>query len=470
MASSSSGNLPWDHGLNPSVLEDSNCRVLVNDALGFDNTLALGTASTEAMQLASVLSRVINFELAVHASAQGKFQHVDTRVDACMHEIHAQQGVMQGVTEAAKAELVALQGKFEQDMGVQKGQVQAKVSQIEDALNKVNQQLQHAEGKGIEMDRQFNVIQVNAQEVNDKVEALTVQLNQEWGKMQADFRLKALEDKVSQLLQSSGSASAGVGSHGAAGVNSSGGGSKRGAMEHRAVMNLKVQGSDRMGYRMWHEKLVNAFAQVNNQYRVVLERVTESVDQAVDMGYSGSGEWGQWLSEWSKKEGGTVRLDNIDMGQLNEDMYSVLMDKTEGDAWLRVKAVKSGRGLEAFVRIYKWFAGTSGMGLSERARVIMAPTAPKSEGDMAESVDKWLEGLRLLQSHKGYRMSIQLRVTALKMLMIGRAKDQFESWEQDMPKNMDNDADEDKAWNELLGKVQDYATRRRLEANMKGKG
>ena len=145
--------------------------------------------------------------------------------------------------------------------------------------------------------------------------------------------------------------------------------------------------------------------------------------------------------------------------------------KAEGDAWLRVKAVKSGRGLEAFVRIYKWFAGTSGMGLSERARVIMAPTAPKSEGDIAEAVDKWLEGLRLLQSHKGYRMIIRLRVTALKMLMIGRAKDQFELWEQDMPKIMDDDAAEDKAWNELLGKVQDYATRRRLEANMaKGKG
>ena len=68
-------------------------------------------------------------------------------------------------------------------------------------------------------------------------------------------------------------------------------------------------------------------------------------------------------------------------------------------------------------------------------------------------------------------MSIQLRVTALKMLMVGRAKDQFEIWEQDVPRVMDDDAVEDKAWNELLGKVQDYATRRRLEANqMKGKG
>ena len=195
MAASSVGNSPWDSGLSPTVLEEANCRTLVNDALGFDATIALGTASTEAMQLATILSRVINFELATHANAMGKFQHVDTRLDACMHEIHNQQGIMQGVTDAAKAEFVALQGKFEQEIGIQKGQVQAKVNQIEDALNKVNHQLQVSQGKGEEMDRQFKSIQVNAQEVNDKVESLTIQLNQEWGKMLADVRLKHLKTR-----------------------------------------------------------------------------------------------------------------------------------------------------------------------------------------------------------------------------------------------------------------------------------
>ena len=76
------------------------------------------------------------------------------------------------------------------------------------------------------------------------------------------------------------------------------------------------------------------------------------------------------------------------VSQLNEDMYSVLMDKTEGDAWLRVKTVTSGNGLAAFVKIYKWFTGTSGQGMSERARTIMAPSPSKSEGDMSEAIDK----------------------------------------------------------------------------------
>ena len=35
------------------------------------------------------------------------------------------------------------------------------------------------------------------------------------------------------------------------------------AMEHKAIANLKTLGSDRQGYRQWHDKFVNAMAQVN---------------------------------------------------------------------------------------------------------------------------------------------------------------------------------------------------------------
>ena len=43
--------------------------------------------------------------------------------------------------------------------------------------------------------------------------------------------------------------------------------------------------------------------------------------------------------------------------------------------------------------------------------------------------------------------------------MIGKAKDNFEQWEEEL-----KDDNEDN-WKKLLGKVQDYANRRRLEAN-----
>ena len=91
------------------------------------------------------------------------------------------------------------------------------------------------------------------------------------------------------------------------------------------------------------------------------------------------------------------------------------MDKTIGEAYLTVKPVESGEGIEAFVKRYKWYMGTSGMGLQEKAQQIMAPSQPKSEGDIADSVEKWLEGFRVISGHKGYDLSYRLRVTALNM-------------------------------------------------------
>ena len=43
--------------------------------------------------------------------------------------------------------------------------------------------------------------------------------------------------------------------------------------------------------------------------------------------------------------------------------------------------------------------------------------------------------------------------------MVGRARDQFELWEEEYRHDTEDN------WKKLLGKVQDYATRRRLEAN-----
>jgi len=162
-------------------------------------------------------------------------------------------------------------------------------------------------------------------------------------------------------------------------------------------------------------------------------------------------EWEEWINEQAEV--------TIDLSGINEDLFAVLMDKTESEAYFRVKSVEPGNGIEAFVKIVKWCMGTSGLGLQEKARQIMSPIPPKTEGDIAESVEKWLEGLRVISGHKGYEMSYRLRVTALKMLMIGKAKDNFEQWEEEL-----RDDTEDN-WKRLLGKVQDYATRRRLEAN-----
>ena len=129
---------------------------------------------------------------------------------------------------------------------------------------------------------------------------------------------------------------------------------------------------------------------------------------------------------------------NVDLGKLNEDMYSVLMDKTNADAWLRVRAVDMGEGVVAYVKVYKWFVGIRGMGRSEKAWHITAPSTPRSEVDIADAVEKWLEGSRLFSGNRGYQISYKLKVTALRIFVVGGARDHYELWEEDYKEYTDD--------------------------------
>merc|ERR1712175_54160 len=62
-----------------------------------------------------------------------------------------------------------------------------------------------------------------------------------------------------------------------------------------------------------------------------------------------------------------------------EGIYYVLVEKTEGDAALRVNSGEPGQGIQAYMRVYLWFAGTTGLALTEKARLLMHPNPVKHE-------------------------------------------------------------------------------------------
>ena len=84
-------------------------------------------------------------------------------------------------------------------------------------------------------------------------------------------------------------------------------------------------------------------------------------------------------------------LDNVDGAALivnhkdtDEGLYIVLVDKTEGEAALRVNSGEPGEGLQAYMRVYLWFAGTAGLALTEKTRLIMHPTPAKHDHEIAD--------------------------------------------------------------------------------------
>ena len=104
--------------------------------------------------------------------------------------------------------------------------------------------------------------------------------------------------------------------------------------------------------------------------------------------------------------------------------------------------------------VYKWYTGTSGQAISDRIRRLMSPGAPKSESDIADAIDRWVDSGRVLENMKSeYKLADPFKITALEQLMnIGHAKLHFEALRA-----------QHKSYDVLLGKCREYAMKRRLE-------
>ena len=233
------------------------------------------------------------------------------------------------------------------------------------------------------------------------------------------------------------------------------GGFKKGIMEYKVISNLKMLGSDRTHFRTWNDKFINALMQVNGDYGEFMEELNKKLDGGEKYDFSGNEEVENFITD-----AGLVITLNPE--EIQMDLFAVLKDKTEGEAETRMKSVKRGKGMDGYCKIYKWFTGTTGMGLAEKAKEVMHPKPPKEEGDIADALDKWVELERALSNHKGYGLAVQYKMVALESLMVGKAKDQFDTWKETM-----EGSESEESFRKLVNKAREYATKKRLESNMK---
>ena len=129
--------------------------------------------------------------------------------------------------------------------------------------------------------------------------------------------------------------------------------------ESKCVSNLKVLSSDKSEFKNWNEKLINATSQT---FGVAWRQFMKALNRRLD----------QDRKVLNNEELSTVdRIGDIsDPGRCSEDLYYVLVEKTEGDAALRVSSGEPGEGLRAYMRVYLWFAGTTGLALTEKTRML----------------------------------------------------------------------------------------------------
>ena len=85
-----------------------------------------------------------------------------------------------------------------------------------------------------------------------------------------------------------------------------------------------------------------------------------------------------------------------------------------------------------YAEVYKWFTETSGQGLMEQTALMMNPKPAAKEEDIAEAIEMWEEKVNRLARHgEDYKLSEALKKVALKNILVGEVKDNFELWESD---------------------------------------
>ena len=194
----------------------------------------------------------------------------------------------------------------------------------------------------------------------------------------------------------------------------------RGILESRAIGSIANLGSDRTAFRLWNEKLINVVSGIRYGSRHLFKCMMDYVDQ----------ETGGNFEELFRGTDGCKEMENggTTYERMDADLYTLLMDKTEGEAALRIRGCNPGQGIKAYMVMYKWFMGTSGQAVTDRVKKLMTPGTPKTEADIADAIEKWIESGRTLECLKQeYKLPEVFKITALEQIMaVGQAKLHFE--------------------------------------------
>jgi hypothetical protein len=139
----------------------------------------------------------------------------------------------------------------------------------------------------------------------------------------------------------------------------------------------------------------------------------------------------------------------------NQDMWWVLIEKTTGEALLRVKGVEQGQGMEAYKRLHQWFGKQTDFGLAELRQRVIRPNQANREEDIARCIEEWNESLmELKRVDPDYKdLPDAYQVAALRGMLTGKYRGHIDMKlaERDMKKD------------ELLGEIRRYAVLKRQQ-------
>ena len=148
------------------------------------------------------------------------------------------------------------------------------------------------------------------------------------------------------------------------------------------------------------------------------------------------------------------------MEELDSDLEYILIDKAKAksDILQRLTNLQKHGGIRMYAEVYKWFTETSGQGLMEQMQATMNPKAATKEEETSEAIEAWEDKMnRLARYGEEYKLPETGKKVALKNMLVGNIRDNFELWEFECPKP---------SFEELLKRVKDQARSKKLERDV----
>ena len=186
-------------------------------------------------------------------------------------------------------------------------------------------------------------------------------------------------------------------------------------MEYTAVNNLKTLGSTGVKFKEWDEKLVNVISQFKTGFREVIAWIKEKKDKRIER------------TEYDSK--GFI----LNYKEFGEELYSVLQDKTEGEAAEKVSQGDKGDGIEAYRRVNHWFTVLSGLDMTAKRASVIRPTPPTREDQVISYVENWEKDWREIELYDDVaeKLPSKYKIAAIKCLLVGEIKSYVDRKEWD---------------------------------------
>ena len=122
---------------------------------------------------------------------------------------------------------------------------------------------------------------------------------------------------------------------------------KQGILDCRSVSSIKVLSNDKTTFRTWNEKLINVVSQARPGTRVLFKAMAEFVEQDME------GTFSRYFSDSGGLD--SMVAAGTSLTDMKEDLYILLVEKTEGEAMSRLRGCQVGDGIQTYMVLYKWF-------------------------------------------------------------------------------------------------------------------